>query len=119
VKAEALRSSLLLSRSVPKPLWFLLQQHLDAKSVLHRNDDKLVRLSYRLLSNHSITFNNKFNLKTVIMCLTLLKWICSHLHIYVITCVNCQPIINDHERGGKDKPIAGEFYNHKHTGKLS
>jgi hypothetical protein len=39
VKVEALRSSLLHGRSVPKILWFLLSKHPDANSALRNNSE--------------------------------------------------------------------------------
>lgn len=40
-------------------------------------------LHTKLLSDHCVTFDDKFCLKTVINCLILLKLIFSHLHIRV------------------------------------
>jgi hypothetical protein len=58
--------------------WFRLRKHSDARSALHRNADWLVRLTI-LLSDHTLTFDYKFNLKAAVKCLTLLKWNCSSL----------------------------------------
>jgi hypothetical protein len=48
VEAEALRSSLLQSRSLPKTLWFWLQKRWDDRSALRRNADQLVKTAYLL-----------------------------------------------------------------------
>jgi hypothetical protein len=41
----------------------------------------------KLLSDHNVTFDYKFNFKTTMKYLTLLKWICNHLQISATICV--------------------------------
>jgi hypothetical protein len=40
-------------------------------------------LHAKLLSDHCVTFGYKFNFKTAMKCLTLLRWICSYLYMGV------------------------------------
>jgi hypothetical protein len=75
VEVEALRSSLLQSRLLPKTLWFPLPKDFDVNLALRTNSKLIYYVTFytKLLYNHYVTLDYNFNLKTVMKYLTLLK----------------------------------------------